>query len=134
MIFVDTSAWYALTDRRDPDHGRAQQLFAHLLDEQMPLLTHNYVVVESMSLIQNRLGLAAARVLADEMRAFTIVWIDEEIHQEASLRWANGRRTLSFVDSVSFVVMRRQEITTAFAFDSDFVAAGFSVLTAALSP
>jgi predicted nucleic acid-binding protein len=134
VIFVDTSAWYALTDSRDPNHGRAQQLFARLLEEQTPLLTHNYVVVESMSLIQNRLGLAAARVLADEMRAFTIVWIDEEIHQEASLRWANGRLTLSFVDSVSFVVMRRHEITTAFAFDSDFVAAGFNVVTATPRP
>ena len=130
MIFADTSAFYALTDKRDPDHLRARQLFGRLLEEKTPLVTHNYVVVECISLIQSRLGLAAARIFSDEVRNFTIVWIDEEIHREALLRWANGRRTLSFVDTVSFVVMKRQGIDTAFAFDSDFVAAGFNVLTA----
>jgi len=34
------------------------------------------------------------------------------------------------VDHVSFLVMKRHRIDTAFAFDSDFVAAGFNVLTA----
>ena len=130
MIFVDTSAIYALTDERCPDYDRAHQLFSYLLEERSPLLTHNYVVVEAMSLLQNRLGLAEARTFADESRNFTIVWVDEDIHREAELRWANGRRKLSFVDIVSFVVMKRYQIDTAFAFDSDFVAAGFNVLTA----
>jgi len=33
-----------------------------------------------------------------------------------------------FVDHVSFVVMEQLQIDTAFAFDSDFAAAGFNVV------
>jgi len=130
VIFVDTSALYALANEKDPDHERAQQIFNRLLDEKSALVTHNYVLVEATSLIQNRLGLRVARHVADECRRFTIIWVDELLHQEAVLRWANGRRTLSLVDSVSFAVMKQYGIDTAFAFDSDFVAAGFNVLNA----
>ena len=134
MIFLDTSAIYALADQNDPNHGGAHQLFDRLLEDEAPLLTHNYVLVESISLIQNRLGLAAARFFAEESGNFKVVWVDADLHQEAFFRWANGRRKLSFVDSVSFVVMKRFQITTAFAFDSDFAAAGFKVLTAGRRP
>lgn len=128
MIFLDTSAIYALIDRNDPNYGRANELFERHLDE--GLLTHSYVLTESISLIQKRLGLALATSFEATTRNFEVIWVTEEIHREAVTRWANGRRTLSFVDSVSFVVMKREGITTAFAFDSDFVAAGFNVLTA----
>ena len=134
MIFIDTSALYALANQKDPDHESAQQILNRIFDENDTLLTHNYVLVEAISLIQSRLGLSAARFVAEESRRFRIVWVDDTLHQEALLRWANGRRTLSFVDSVSFVVMKREGIDTAFAFDSDFVAAGFNVLHSSRRP
>jgi len=31
----------------------------------------------------------------------------------------------SLVDHISFLIMRRRDVTTAFAFDPDFVSAGF---------
>lgn len=130
MIFLDTSAIYALADGGDPNHGRAKHHFEAILSASTPFLTHNYIIVESLALLQKRLGLAAAHAFAEESRHFEIVWIDEETHTEASTRWAKGRRTLSLVDHVSFLVMERLRIDTAFAFDSDFVAAGFNVLAA----
>jgi uncharacterized protein len=129
MIFLDTSAIYALADEHDSNHGRAKKLFARILMDETPLLTHNYVVVEALALLQHRLGLATASAFADESRSFEMVWIDQETHRQASTRWAKGGRALSFVDHVSFVVMERFQVNTAFAFDSDFVAAGFGLLT-----
>jgi predicted nucleic acid-binding protein len=41
-------------------------------------------------------------------------------------RFADQRLTMT--DAVSFEVMRRQRIRTAFAFDDDFVTAGFQLL------
>jgi predicted nucleic acid-binding protein len=134
VIFIDSSAIYAMADRADSNHGRSQRLFEQLLVEQQPLSTHNYVVVESLALIQNRLGLAAAKAFEKSLHNFRVVWIDEETHDLASARWAKGRRTLSFVDHVSFVVMERFGITTAFAFGSDFVGAGFNILSATRRP
>lgn len=41
---------------------------------------------------------------------------------------AAGRRSLSLVDCVSFEVMRRLAISTAFAFDRDFARVGFQTI------
>ena len=41
---------------------------------------------------------------------------------------AAGRRSQSLVDWVSFELMRRRGIDTAFAFDRDFVAEGFQTI------
>ncbi len=51
MIFLDTSAIYAWTDRGDPRHAEARGRLEALLKRRETLLTHNYVLVEAMSLI-----------------------------------------------------------------------------------
>lgn len=131
MIFVDTSAAYAWTDRGDPRHADARGRLEALLERGEQLLTHNYVLVEAMSLIQSRLGMAAALKLARDARAFEIEWVDPATHEEAVRRWAQrGRRQVSFVDEVSFLMMRRRGVRTAFAFDADFEAEGFATFGA----
>lgn len=126
MTFVDTSAIYALVNRNDPEHARAVDLLARLLDAGEPLLTHNYVVVETISLLQRRIGIDVALEAATKARQFETEWISEAVHEEARQRLERARRRqLSFVDCVSFVVMQRREIDTAFAFDPHFEAEGF---------
>jgi predicted nucleic acid-binding protein len=129
MIFLDTSAIYALADRRDPHHDLAKARFQALLDAGEEVLTHNYVLVEAMALVQSRLGLEAAVPLADDCRAFHIEWVDEATHEEAIRRLARGgRRRVSLVDQVSFLVMRRRGVRVAMAFDADFEDEGFQIL------
>jgi predicted nucleic acid-binding protein len=51
-------------------------------------------------------------------------------HEEAvRLPASRGKPTLSLVDCVSFVLMRKYRITTAFAFDEDFERGGFQLLS-----
>ena len=126
MIFVDTSAIYALVDRKDPNHETAQQHLRQLLAEGEELLTHNYVLVEAISLVQSRLGAAPAVRLANSSSQFVIEWVSEELHREAVDRLAQtARRRLSLIDLTSFLVMRYRGVKTAFAFDDDFVREGF---------
>ncbi len=126
MIFLDTSAIYALADTADSNHERAKEYFQAALGAGETLLTHNYVLVESMALLQRRLGLAAAVRFARDAEAFEVVWIEESTHGEAVTRMAKGgTRGVSLVDAVSFFVMRKRGIRTALAFDPDFVAEGF---------
>ena len=128
MIFLDTSAIYAWTDRGDPRHAEARERLAAVLEGQEALVTHNYVLVEAMSLVQSRLGMAAALKLASDARAFEVEWVDRAAHQEAVRRWEQrGKRQVSFVDEVSFLIMRRRGVRTAFAFDADFQTEGFAV-------
>lgn len=128
MIFVDTSAVYAWSDRADPNHSAAVTRLTAILDSEESLLTHNYVVLETFSLLQARLGLSAAAKFAKDCEHFKIEWVDSELHV-AALRelQKSGKRQLSLVDHVSFLVMTRRNIQIAFAFDSDFTARGFDL-------
>ncbi|HUP48048.1 MAG TPA: PIN domain-containing protein [Thermoanaerobaculia bacterium] len=128
--FVDTSAVYALLDAGDRHHRRAAVTMRDLLDRVELLVTTNYVVVELLSLVQSRLGMAAVRATHDDLLALmAVLWIDEEIHARAvSVFLAAGRRNLSFVDCTSLEVMRARGLRTAFAFDRDFSREGFSTI------
>lgn len=127
MIFTDTSALFALVDPADDVHAKARSFFE---EGAKPLLTHNYVVLESVALVQRRLGPSALRVLLEDLVPALIVrWVDEEIHRAASSALlAAVRRKTSFVDWVSFEIMRREGIEQAFTFDRDFAAQGFDVV------
>ena len=126
MIFVDTSALYALADRADPRHREAVSLLDALLSNGESLLTHNYVLLEAMALVQHRLGVGPALRLAESSDAFEVAWVDRALHDEAVRRLERSpKRRVSLVDHVSFLVMRERKAGKAFAFDPDFVAEGF---------
>ena len=128
MILLDTSAIYALADRRDANHPRATTLFRSADESGEPLLLHSYIISEAASLLQRRLGLAAALAFVRQVADFTVHWLGPEDHEEASrLLEARSRRGLSLVDCASFAVMRRYGITHAFTFDADFEREGFAL-------
>jgi predicted nucleic acid-binding protein len=128
MIFLDTSAIYAMADKSDPNHSAACEAFEAALKEGERFVTHNYVLLESVALLQSRLGLDLALLFLEEAKAFEIEWVDEALHTEAKGELERiGRRQVSFVDCLSFVVMRRNGVETALAFDPDFAEQGFSL-------
>jgi uncharacterized protein len=130
VIFVDTAAFYALVDDRDPNHVRARETLERLRAADISLLTHEYVVVETTALIQRRLGLGALRRFIDDLLPLAgIAWVGEILHAEArEALLAAGRRSVSLVDWTSFLVMRRYGVRRAFTFDPDFGGEGFGVL------
>jgi uncharacterized protein len=124
-VFVDTSALYALLDRSDDQHVAAAQAFNALREP--GAVTHNYVVVESIALVQARLGLEAVRRLLDDLLPVIAVrWIGGDLHRAAAAALlASGSAAVSFVDRVSFAFMREHAITQAFAFDRHYAREGF---------
>ena len=128
MILIDTSAIYALADRADANHSIALDRFSRLLQDRLILVLHNYILIEALALLQHRLGLASAVAFAESSTSFDTRWVTEDVHREAAVRWKRGKRNVSFVDHVSFVVMQQAAIQTAFAFDSDFESAGFQLV------
>ena len=127
-VFVDTSAFFALLDSSDINHRRALQLFQGLLDSDAFLVTTNYILVESLALVQNRLGVEAVRALLDDMLpVVTVHWVTPETHALAlSAMLAARRRRLSLVDCVSFEIMRTSGCQKAFTFDSHFREQGYA--------
>ena len=129
MIYVDTAALLAIVDTKDTHHETAKEFW-----EKQVLIAdfraNNYVTVELIALIQNRLGLEAVRVLVDRLLpVIEIDWLDAGQHETAvhNLLTAN-RRNLSLVDCASFETMRRLGIKTVFTFDEHFREQGFDVV------
>ncbi len=127
MIFVDTSFWVALRNRRDPHHDEA----AGLLERHgsVPLVTSNHVRGETWTYLRRRAGHPAAVDFVDALASSPRVRVDfisEQLEREA-VRWLrrHDEREYSFVDATSFALMRSLRLREALAFDGDFAAAGF---------
>jgi predicted nucleic acid-binding protein len=129
-VFVDTSALIAVLDRDEDRHSKAVGAWQNLVETSEHLLTTNYVLLETAALVQRRVGFDAVRALQDNIAPIlTIEWISRELHSrgiDAAL--ATGKRNLSVVDCISFIVMRQQQTETAFAFDAHFSEQGFTVV------
>ena len=125
MIFVDTSAICALASVRDSRHREARRSFDALLRTGRPLVTHSYILSESMALLHHRLGRDVALTFALEARGFDVEWVDEPLHRAAVDALRAAPAAAGLVDQVSFLVMRRRGIDDAFAFDEVFARAGF---------
>ena len=56
-------------------------------------------------------------------------WVDEPLYRLGADRlWREDRRHMSLVDCISFELMKREGIRTAFAIDPHFTEAGFDLL------
>jgi predicted nucleic acid-binding protein len=129
-IFVDTSAWYALQITDDANHNEAKEILPRLFRIYQVLLTTNHVIGETYTLLRTSKGYQEARRFLDVLRQsprveeyFTTYQIEKEafefLHQYRD-------HPFSFVDGVSFCVMKREGIQDSFSFDSHFLVAGFN--------
>ena len=130
MIFVDTSAWLALADTNDGDHAAALDLQHRLGHGEFgKQVTTNCVMTETVTLIRRRLGLGSAIAFSNNLRsskAVGLFWVEPVHHYEAiDLMSSHEDKHWSVTDCTSFVIMRSLGIRDAFAFDDDFVQAGF---------
>jgi predicted nucleic acid-binding protein len=130
MIFVDTSAFLAIVKVEDFYYPLAKQQWKTLLHTEEILYTNNYVVVESIVIIQKRSGINVVKKLqSDILGLVNIDWVDEEQHSLAlETVFQLNRRKLSLVDCSAFQTMRRLGIDTVFTFDDHFREEGFKVI------
>ena len=128
IAFADTSALYALLANDDYMHVRAKAIFESFSKQETTLVTSSYVLVETMALIQRRLGMAAVIDFHQHIQPLLeIIWIDADWHSRAIQRLLTiQRQKVSFVDCLSFVLMETKGIGLSFSFDSHFEEQGFA--------
>ncbi|MBU4313975.1 MAG: PIN domain-containing protein [Actinobacteria bacterium] len=129
-IFIDTSAFFAILDSGDEFHKESKDTFLRLIGDKEIFHSSNYITIETIVLVQNRLGLDAVRAFQDDIvPIINIHWIDERIHNIAvsSLLIAR-RKNISFIDYTSFELMRLLGLKKVFTFDKHFEEQSFKLL------
>lgn len=130
-IFVDTSAFIALTNKSDKYHIKAKNFVTKL---KMPyeFYTTNYILDEAITRIRMYVSHNSACKFGDRIfksKLYKIYYIDKEIEKEAwSLFQKYKDKLFSFTDCTSFVIMKKFNIYNAFTFDKNFQQMGFNIL------
>ncbi len=136
MIFVDTGAWIALLNQRDQHHRDAVAVLEGLQQQQIRLLTTDYVIDETVTRLRYDTNHALAVTFLDriallvETEILTIAEIDKNVFAEAKklfCQYDSARLSLSFTDCTSFVICRVNNVSEAFAFDHHFPIMGIDL-------
>lgn|GEM_PF-1424696 len=127
-VLVDSSALLTLLDGDDPRQEATRAAFADRRDDE--LVTHGYVVAESLAVARRRFGPAATASLIDDLLpSISVIAIDTTLHAEALRAYrASLPSGTSFVDQVSLALIEREGITTVLALDPDLARGGATVV------
>lgn len=127
-IFVDTSAFIALTDRSDKFHKSASD-FIKSIKSYFRFYTTNFVLDETITKIRMDIGHKEACRFRDNIFSSginKIHYITKDIEEQAWILFKKyDDKLLSFTDCTSFALMRKINIKDAFTFDINFVQVGF---------
>ena len=130
-LFVDTAGWAACADAADPAHQDCVTARDGALESGTPLITTDFVVDETLTLLRMRLGVRAAQAWWRQIDAsHRLRWerIDAgrfDRAREMFFRYKD--KDFSFTDCTSFVVMRELRLTRALTTDGHFKQAGFTI-------
>jgi predicted nucleic acid-binding protein len=131
--FVDSGAWIALALSRDPLHAAAREQWDLLLAAGAKRYTSVPIVIETFTFLERNANRDVALTWKDSIhQPGTVTILPCELRDLAQC-WAYFRRAdlhkLSAVDATSFVIMKRERIRLAFAFDHHFAVAGFRLVS-----
>ncbi|MBA3724536.1 MAG: PIN domain-containing protein [Candidatus Levybacteria bacterium] len=122
LIFVDTDAFVAFVKEEDNTHERAKRILLQLRYQQVTFITSNYVFLESVTVISQKINHQAAVSYIDKMLSadnpYELRRIDKEIDEQAiELFKKQTSKNTSFVDCTNMAFMQKMDIDAIFSFD-----------------
>jgi uncharacterized protein len=129
---VDSSAYLALIDEDDENHDTAVTILQQLISGRFRQFTTNYMLAEAHALILSTLGNQKANEFLQRILDSNTVIVranlrDEEMARSILFRYTD--KLFSYTDAISFAIMSRLGISSAFSFDDDFRQYGWTILT-----
>jgi len=138
LVFVDTWAWLALSNRKDVHHELARKSYEEVKAAGYRLVTSDYVLDEVITaLFRNVIFASAVQFIESLFTAtsndqikleritetrFKVAWLQRKKYQD--------KPDISFTDFTSFVLMQELVINKVFTGDSHFesVNLGFEII------
>ncbi|KKS98211.1 MAG: PilT domain-containing protein [Candidatus Gottesmanbacteria bacterium GW2011_GWA2_43_14] len=131
-VFIDSSFFKALIDEDDDFYISALAIYQKLINEKALLITTNFILDETLTLIRSKAGLEKVlsfrETILDMRSVLKIVRVLASDESGAWKWFTENWSRLSFTDCTSFAVMKRLAIDRAATFDSHFSKAGFTIL------
>ena len=131
LLFVDTAGWMASADAADPEHEAARAARDHWLEAEGLLITSDYVIDETLTLLRLRVGLSAAEewwhAIAGSRRVVRELIHEERAERARHIFFRHRDKDFSFTDCTSFALMRELRIREALTTDKHFRQAGFQM-------
>lgn len=131
-LFVDTAGWMACADAADPAYDPARAARDAALEAGRVLVTTDYVVDETLTLVRMRLGIRAAEAWWAQVEGSPRVRheaIDALRAEKArAVMFRHRGKDYSLTDCTSFVVMRELRLKDALTTDRHFRQMGFHIL------
>lgn len=131
-LFVDTGGWMACVDADAPTCVQARAARDAALARGEVLVTTDFVMDETLTLIRVRLGLDAAEAWWRSVEGSRRVrWEQIDVGRAEKARHAFFRHSdkeWSFTDCTSLVVMRELKLKHALTTDHHFAQMGFQVV------
>ena len=127
-IVVDTSAFYAIAVDTDLFHPQARAFYAGLSDTRQEIWTTSYALVETIALLERRVGFGAVRDFSQWVDAneVQVLWIDAPLHDEILRRYlAQPNSQLNFVDWTTAAAIHLD--AAIFTFDQAFAHVGLTI-------
>jgi predicted nucleic acid-binding protein len=120
-VFVDTGAWFASIVPDDPRH---QRVLSWMKSNPLPLVTTDYVVDETLTLLRARGELNRAITMGTQFFDHDVANVFPITTDHARKAWnlfrQQPQRRWSFTDCTSKVIMDELHIRKALAFDHHF--------------
>lgn len=130
-VFIDTSGWACVFDRRQPQHQKAVDEFQNMRQNRDTVVTSNYVIGELVSLLQSPLRVPRSQIIhiIDTIQStpyIDVIHMEERTHNRAwNLYKTRLDKHWSLVDCASFVLMQEHDIQRSLTTDHHFEQAGF---------
>ena len=132
MLFIDTSAYLARYLAKDQYHDPAMAFWEELKTKHEGLVTSNFVLDETATLLGRRAGhvFASNRLKAVYASSVLQIWRPDRDDELRAIDWFAKfqDQDVSFTDCISFTLMKRGRIHHVFSFDRHFDTAGFKRL------
>jgi predicted nucleic acid-binding protein len=129
-VFVDTSANFALVNKKDIDHMVATNFLKEATEKRCGLISTNFILAETYTLIMRKIGREIAiRYIKDFRNSAFVIRVLQTDEEEAwDIILKHKDKNYTYTDATSFAVMERLGIKKAFAFDKHFDQYGFQRL------
>jgi predicted nucleic acid-binding protein len=132
LVFVDTWGWWAISNSREAWHQRVKQTMEFLLESGNQLITTNFVLDETYTLVRFRVNHQASVELHQRIEQFIAGQLLKVIHILPELEQAAWRiferysdKDFSFTDCTSFAVMQLLKTRQVLTDDHHFEQMGF---------